>query len=329
MGQKNVSLKTIALACGVSVNTVSHALRDMKDVSPATKALVRKKAIEFGYMPNHMATSIKADEKPVVGFLLNSFDNLYYNLFCKEMSGLVSENKEYALSILCSSSKEQVTEMDIKLCVLQRIDLLITHIPPSQAALELAKINHIEIIVIGGTHDDNEYDSIAIDNEMGCILAAKYLSNFHSHHRFIYVGINYFLSDMRFELFKNEMMTFQDCAVINFNMEERSIVDLYQYILEGYRSIFFYNDSTAYEVLNQLDKLVVDIRRLYPDLHLVGFDGLCKYIPGLRQISSLSVDFKDYAKQVYALIKNRLERPQSPYESVVLPVGLYQRLKAE
>lgn len=64
---RNVSLKAIASRLGVSVNTVSHALRDMNDISEATKSLVRKTAVEMGYMPNHVAQMMKTEERQVVG----------------------------------------------------------------------------------------------------------------------------------------------------------------------------------------------------------------------------------------------------------------------
>ena len=54
MSKKNVSLKTIAAECGVSIMTVSRALRDSYGVSDRIKEKIRKKAIELGYMPNHV-----------------------------------------------------------------------------------------------------------------------------------------------------------------------------------------------------------------------------------------------------------------------------------
>ena len=55
MSLKNVSLKCIASELGVSVNTVSHALRDMDDISAEMKEKVVRKAMELGYMPNRVA----------------------------------------------------------------------------------------------------------------------------------------------------------------------------------------------------------------------------------------------------------------------------------
>ena len=42
MGTKNVSLKTIASECGVSVMTVSRALRDSDEISVELKKKIRR-----------------------------------------------------------------------------------------------------------------------------------------------------------------------------------------------------------------------------------------------------------------------------------------------
>lgn len=63
---------------------------------------------------------------------------------------------------------------------------------------------------------------------------------------------------------------------------------MYEKIAAGYRNLFCYNDMIAYEILKRLDDLVVDVRRMFPDLHVVGFDGLCTRLPGLKQITTVS-----------------------------------------
>ena len=69
---KNVSLKEIASKVGVSVNTVSHALRDLPDISEGRKKKIRKIALEMGYMPNHVAQTMKIEEKPLVAVLIRN-----------------------------------------------------------------------------------------------------------------------------------------------------------------------------------------------------------------------------------------------------------------
>ena len=59
---KSTGLKAIAYELGVSVNTVSRALRDCKDISEHTKEIIRKKAYELGYIQSTVEKKKKKDE---------------------------------------------------------------------------------------------------------------------------------------------------------------------------------------------------------------------------------------------------------------------------
>lgn len=76
--------------------------------------------------------------------------------------------------------------------------------------------------------------------------------------------------------------------MIKFDISRDDTTFLYEKIAAGYRNLFCYNDMIAYEILKRLDDLVVDVRRMFPDLHVVGFDGLCTRLPGLKQITTVS-----------------------------------------
>ena len=325
MSTKNVSLKAIAAQMNVSINTVSHAIRDMDDVSEELKLKIRRKAIELGYMPNHVAQKLKLDEKPVVAVLVDSFNNLYFNTFSNELTKRLYEREEFDFMILYAN---QFRIEVIKQCVLLRVDLVVTHLEPDADTLEFAKLNNIQMVFVGSSHFFNNVDTVAIDNQMGCSLAARYLLNFHACKKFLFAGINYFLSEERFNKFRAELQSLsEDCEVRYFNSDEEDVRALYTRISEGYRNVFFYNDRLAYELLDQLDGIAINIRRIYPDLHLVGFDGLCECVAGLKQISTIKIDFPEFAEKTYEVIKNRLKDLSAPIQQIVLKVTLHQRRK--
>lgn len=65
-----VTLKDIAIRCGLSVATVSKAMNNMPDISPATVQRVRDAARSMGYMPNSAARSMKTGRSMIIGMLM-------------------------------------------------------------------------------------------------------------------------------------------------------------------------------------------------------------------------------------------------------------------
>ena len=64
-----VSMKDIALRCGVSVATVSKALNGQPDISEETRSRIEKAAREMGYMTNAAARALKTNRTYNLGVL--------------------------------------------------------------------------------------------------------------------------------------------------------------------------------------------------------------------------------------------------------------------
>ncbi len=70
-----VRLKDIAARAGVSVMTVSKALRDGVDVSPITKARIRLLAEQMGYLPDSSAQGLRNRRTKLFGVVVSSLAN--------------------------------------------------------------------------------------------------------------------------------------------------------------------------------------------------------------------------------------------------------------
>lgn len=70
-----VRLKDIAERAGVSVMTVSKALRDEPDVSAATKARIKALAEQLGYVPDSTAQGLRTRTSKLFGVAISSPTN--------------------------------------------------------------------------------------------------------------------------------------------------------------------------------------------------------------------------------------------------------------
>jgi DNA-binding LacI/PurR family transcriptional regulator len=70
-----VRLKDIAAQAGVSVMTVSKALRNASDISAQTKTRVKLLAQQMGYLPDSMAQGLRSRTSQLLGIVLSSITN--------------------------------------------------------------------------------------------------------------------------------------------------------------------------------------------------------------------------------------------------------------
>ena len=71
MSNKNIGIKDVAVAAGVSVTTVSHVLNEVSyaRVSPETRDKVRSAAEELGYGPNRLAQALRTQRTGMLGLV--------------------------------------------------------------------------------------------------------------------------------------------------------------------------------------------------------------------------------------------------------------------
>jgi LacI family transcriptional regulator len=71
MSNKNIGIKDVATAAGVSVTTVSHVLNDVSyaRISPETRDKVRSAAEQLGYGPNRLAQALRTQRTGMLGLV--------------------------------------------------------------------------------------------------------------------------------------------------------------------------------------------------------------------------------------------------------------------
>ena len=85
-GSGRVTIKDVALASGVSLMTVSRALRSPELVSDKTLGLIRDAVEKLGYLPNRLAGSLSGSPTQQVAVLIPSISNA---VFSSMLNGLV------------------------------------------------------------------------------------------------------------------------------------------------------------------------------------------------------------------------------------------------
>src|SRR6478752_6235314 len=71
MSNRNIGIKDVAVAAGVSVTTVSHVLNEVSyaRISPETRDKVRTVAEQLGYGPNRLSHALRTQRTGMLGLV--------------------------------------------------------------------------------------------------------------------------------------------------------------------------------------------------------------------------------------------------------------------
>lgn len=99
------TLKELSTVLGISVSTVSRALKDHPDIADSTKRKVKELAEALEYEPNNNAVQLRTRQSNVLGILVPSVDNFFYDTF---IAAVEEEARLHGYSLLIMQSRDQL-----------------------------------------------------------------------------------------------------------------------------------------------------------------------------------------------------------------------------
>lgn len=98
-----ITLKILAETLGVSVSTVSKALKDSPEISKDTIARVKEVATQLNYKPNRLALGLKNRKTRTIGVIIPDIRN---HFFAKVLHGIELESAKRGYNIITCISNE-------------------------------------------------------------------------------------------------------------------------------------------------------------------------------------------------------------------------------
>jgi LacI family transcriptional regulator len=97
---ESVNIKKLAQLLGLSIATVSKALRDSYDISKETKEKVIKLARELNYQPNPHASSLRRHSSKTIAVIIPEIANNYFTLVIDGIESVVQEKGYHVMIYL-------------------------------------------------------------------------------------------------------------------------------------------------------------------------------------------------------------------------------------
>ncbi|MDQ2862102.1 MAG: LacI family transcriptional regulator [Bacteroidota bacterium] len=98
-----ITLKDMAKVLGLSVSTVSKALRNSYEISLDTKKIVTQYAAKNNYQPNPIAQGLRKGRSKLIGIVLTNIDN---DFFSQVINGIESVAIEKDYTVIISQTHE-------------------------------------------------------------------------------------------------------------------------------------------------------------------------------------------------------------------------------
>lgn len=207
-----ITMKDIAEALGVSVATVSRALKDSPRISEERREMIRAYAREHNYIPNLLAESLRSSRvKPlkIIGLILPQFTHFYFSSI---LSGIEQEAMSRGYIVMVGQSSEQYNR-EVLLC-----DRFFEHkvcgVIVSQAK-DTQRYDHFQKLIDHGV-PLVFYDRICTGIDCSRVVVDDYQGAFNAVTHLINSGcrrIAFYGSPMTLEISKNRYNGYRDALL--------------------------------------------------------------------------------------------------------------------
>ncbi|MFC0264264.1 LacI family DNA-binding transcriptional regulator [Fontibacter flavus] len=172
-----VTMKEIAKKLGVSVSTVSRALKDSPELHPETKKKIVEMAKSMNYQYNLLAQSLRISKSKVLGVIV---PELTSHFFSSNISGIqdTAYKRGYNIMICQSNESFEQEKANIKTLVSSQVDgLLISLSRETKNYDHLRELYDREIpfIMFDRVTEEIPVSKVTVDDAHGAYLAVHHL----------------------------------------------------------------------------------------------------------------------------------------------------------
>ena len=280
--KENVSLtmKDIAAEMGVSVATVSRALKDSPRISKELRQKIQQYARDHNFTPNVLAESLrhsKVKPQKLIGVIVPELVHYYFMTILK---GIEEEAEAHGYRVVVAQSGERY-EHEVRLCQ-SFFENKVCGVIVSQAK-DTQRYEHFQRLIDAGV-PLVFYDRICTGVNASRVVVDDYMGAFNAVTHLINTGcrrIAYFGSQLNLDIAKNRFNGYKDALLkhgLPFNEELTRICDnradaemLTPSMFDGdvYPDAFFaVNDDTAIGILYSVKRMGL---RVPEDISICGF----------------------------------------------------------
>jgi LacI family transcriptional regulator len=263
---ETITLKRISEVLGLSISTISRALKNHPDISENTKRRVHELADTLDYEPNMNAINLRSKKNRVFGLIVPSISGFFYDSFISAIEEECRANK-YSLMILQSSNDSDIEKNSLHICRQNRVCGLfacLTTQTTSFDAFDKFKEADIPLVFFDKVPEDTKYNKICIADEKAAKHAAEILVKKNKKSILaIFGNENLSITRTRFKAFQKVISAKKEVTVFNEYCNDsdaaKKITKKYFTKKEKPTAIFCMSDDILIGVMKCLQELKIVI----------------------------------------------------------------------
>lgn len=325
------TLVDIANASGVSKATVSLVLRNNPSIPERTRERVLQAAKDLGYVYNRGAANLRATGSKLIAMAVNDLTNPYFAEIVAAMEDALTEQNRV---VLMSNTGESVARQEAFAGVVREYNvdglLLVPAVGTDIAFVETLRSWHLPFVCVSRSIPGADVDLVQADHRTGMMNAMKHLIEL-GHRRIGIVSTNERISTGR-QRYEGYRMALANAGI---PLEPRlampgsptrdegmaqmlALLDL----PEPPTAVVCFNDVAAFGVMLGLRARGLTAGK---EISVIGFDDIAEATLWRPSLTTVAVARQAVARTAVELLLKRIENPDAPAETVLLPTKLVVR----
>ncbi|WP_417260302.1 MULTISPECIES: LacI family DNA-binding transcriptional regulator [Alphaproteobacteria] len=174
-GQKKVTLKDVSKASGLSLITVSRALRHPETVHADTRAKIQRTIEEIGYIPNLTARSLVSQRSDMIGVVVPILASSLFADFAQGVSRILEPQKQQML-LAVSDWSPQKEEEAVRTFIARQADaIIVTGFSHTDTTRKLLSRFSGPVVEAWNLRDDVIDAAVGFDNYTAAIDMTRHL----------------------------------------------------------------------------------------------------------------------------------------------------------
>jgi len=175
--KQNATMKDIARNLGLSISTVSRALRNLPSINQQTIEMVKKEAERLDYFPNSVARSLQQKYTTTIGVIV---PEIHHYFFSSAIDGIEDCAHKAGYTIIVSKSNENYDRevLNLRTMVSNRVAGIIASVAQTTKDGEhflAIKKRGFPIVLFDRVLDDVDVNKVIVDDSQGAYNATMHL----------------------------------------------------------------------------------------------------------------------------------------------------------